>query len=44
MASLRACLVGFMPNLRGCLGLCLWAVLWAYYMSHLALRIKNVIA
>ena len=36
----------FKGLLRGCLGLVLWlfgVVLWAYYMSHLALRIKGVI-
>ena len=27
-----------------CLRAIVWAVLWAYYMLHLALRIKGVIA
>ena len=27
-----------------CLGAIMWVVLWAYYMLHLALRIKSVIA
>ena len=50
MVSLRACLVGFMANLRVYLELFLWpvkgpfeAVLWAYYMSYLAIRTKGVI-
>ena len=29
---------------KGPFGDVLWAVLWAYYMSHLALRVKVVIA
>ena len=27
-----------------CFGAIMWAVLWAYYMLHLTLRIKGVIA
>ena len=48
--GLRACLAGFYGQFKGLF--CLFygrfkglfgAILWSYYMSHLALRIKGVI-
>ena len=45
-----ACLAIFMASLRACLELFLWlvkgpfvVVLWAYYMSHLSMRIKGFV-
>ena len=54
MASLRAYLVGFYGQFKGLFGqfcgqfkglfrVVLRAILWAYYLSHLTLRIKGVI-
>ena len=43
MANLKACLAGFMASLRTGLGLFCGLFLRAFYMSHLALRVKVVI-
>ena len=34
----------FLGRYMACLGAIMWVVLWAYYMLHLGLRIKGVIA
>ena len=43
VASLKACMVGFMASLRADLGSLCGLFLRTFYISHLALRVKVVI-
>ena len=42
--TIQGILGGFPGRVLSAFGVVLWVILWAYYMSHLALRIKGVIS